>query len=106
MPKKYPPLTAAEVVSILGTLGFIYSKSKGGHDFYTAAHSGRNWKVTVDPKASPFNDFLLKSMIKQAGVTREQFYLATQRTAKKISESKEPEEAQANTETAPEPESD
>jgi predicted RNA binding protein YcfA (HicA-like mRNA interferase family) len=84
MPRKYPPLTAREVVAILEALGFGYSHSEGGHDFYKGSHSGRNWKVTVDEKESPFDDFLLKSMMKQAGVSREQFYAATDATAKKI----------------------
>lgn len=84
MPKKYPQLTDKEVVSNLKALGFGYSHSKGGHDFYKASHSGRNWTVTVDPNNSPFDDFLLRSMISQSGFTREQFYGATARTAKKI----------------------
>lgn len=84
MPKKRPPLTEREVVAILEALGFGYSHSEGGHDFYKGFHSGRNWKVTVDPKESPFDDFLLKSMMKQAGADREQFYAATSATAKKI----------------------
>lgn len=84
MPKKYPPLTDREVIHILMALGFVYSHSEGGHDFYKANHSGQNWKVTVDPKQSPFNDFLLKSMIRQAGFPRRAFYGATKKTAKKI----------------------
>lgn len=84
MPRKYPPLTAREVVAILRSLGFGYSHSEGGHDFYKGCHSERNWKVTVDAKESPFDEFLLKSMMKQAGVSREQFYGATSNTASKI----------------------
>ena len=83
MPKKYPPLTDREVTAVLRELGFQYSHSEGGHDFYKGTHSGKNWKVTVDPKESPFNDFLLKSMISQAGVSRDQFYGATKNTANK-----------------------
>lgn len=83
MPRKYPPLTEREVAAILGALGFGYSHSEGGHDFYKGTHSGKNWKVTVDPKESPFGDFLLKSMIGQAGVSRDQFYGATKNTAGK-----------------------
>lgn len=83
MPKKYPPLETREVVAILRELGFQPSHSEGGHDFYKGSHSGKNWKVTVDPKASPFGDFLLKSMISQAGVSRDQFYGATKNTASK-----------------------
>jgi predicted RNA binding protein YcfA (HicA-like mRNA interferase family) len=84
MPKKYPPLSASEVVSILKRLGFTYHHSAGGHDFYKATHSGKPWVVTVDEKDSPFDDFLLKSMIHQSGYDRATFYAATKRTARKI----------------------
>lgn len=84
MPKRYPPLTDSEVVAILTKLGFQYTHSAGGHDFYKTTHSGRPWTVTVDAKESPFNDFLLKSMIAQSGYSRDQFYCATKKTAKKI----------------------
>jgi len=84
MPKKYPPLTDGEVVAILNALGFRYSHSSGGHDFYKKVHSGKPHTVTVDPKYSPFTDFLLKSIISQSGYSRERFYAATKKTAKKI----------------------
>ena len=84
MPKKYPPLTAKEVVAILKALGFVYDHSAGGHDFYKATHSGRPWTVNVDEKESPFDDFLLKSMIAQSGYSHKAFYFATKKTAKKI----------------------
>jgi predicted RNA binding protein YcfA (HicA-like mRNA interferase family) len=84
MPKKYPPLTDREIVAILLSLGFIYSHSNGGHDFYKASHSGKAHTVTVDPKNSPFAGFLLKSMIAQSGYDYKYFYAATKKTAKKI----------------------
>jgi predicted RNA binding protein YcfA (HicA-like mRNA interferase family) len=84
MPKKYPPLTDGEVVAILRALGFGYSHSAGGHDFYKKTHSGKAHTVNVDPKHSPFDDFLLKSMISQSGYGRKSFYAATKKTAKKI----------------------
>jgi len=84
MPKKYPPLTDSEVTAILVALGFLYSHTKGGHHFYKKTHSGKEHTVTVDPNASPFDDFLLKSMISQSGYARDDFYAATKRTAKKI----------------------
>lgn len=85
MPKKYPPLTSSQVVAILKALNFEYSHSSGGHDFYKATHSGKAHTVTVDEKCSPFDDFLLKSMISQSGYDRKAFYGATKNTAKKIS---------------------
>jgi len=82
MPKKYPPISNRDVVAILKALNFRYSHSAGGHDFYKAEHSGKNWTVTVDEKCSPFDDFLLKSMIGQSGYSREVFYGVTKKTAK------------------------
>jgi predicted RNA binding protein YcfA (HicA-like mRNA interferase family) len=84
MPKRFPPLTTSEVVSILNALGLRYAGSKGGHDFYKGVRGGAERKVTVDPKQSPFDDFLLRSMVSQAGSDRDEFYRATKKTAKKI----------------------
>ncbi len=84
MPKKYPTLSSREVLSILGALGFKYASSTGGHDFYKASHSGKNWTVTVDEKISTFDDFLLRSMVAQSGRSRDDFYGATKKTRRKI----------------------
>ena len=82
MPKKYPTIPSRDVIAILMVLGFSYSHSAGGHDFYKANHSGKNWTVNVDEKCSPFDDFLLKSMIAQSGYSRDVFYGSTKKTAK------------------------
>jgi predicted RNA binding protein YcfA (HicA-like mRNA interferase family) len=86
MPRKYPVLTLNDITAILSALGFVYSKSRGGHDFYKGFHSEKNCKVTVDPKCAPFDDFLIKSMIRQSGYSREEFYGATPSTLKKIAD--------------------
>jgi predicted RNA binding protein YcfA (HicA-like mRNA interferase family) len=77
MPKKYPPLTVQEVVSILRALKFTFSHTKGSHNFYKCTHSGKAHTVTVDPNYSPFDEFLLKSMISQSGYDYKKFYAAT-----------------------------
>jgi predicted RNA binding protein YcfA (HicA-like mRNA interferase family) len=84
MPKRWPPLDEREVVNILKALGITYSHSEGGHDFYKGSYKGQARRVTVDPKNAPFSDDLLKWMSGQAGCTREEFYSATPKTAKKI----------------------
>lgn len=84
MPRGWPPLELREVLDILQALGFTYQNSRGGHDFYIAERGGQKRKVTVDPKCAPFSVYLLKSMCKQAGCNRGEFYGATERTAKKI----------------------
>ena len=88
MPRRWPPLQLREILAILNALGFTYKKSAGGHDFYIGQRGGRACKVTVDPKCAPFNQDLLKSMCASAGCTREEWYGATERTAKKISDTK------------------
>ena len=84
MPRGWPPLELRELVNILTALGITYSHSEGGHDFYVGTTGGQKRKVTVDPKCAPFDIYLLKSMCKQAGCTRAEFYGASKKTAKKI----------------------
>lgn len=84
MPRGWPPLELREVEAILNALGITYSHSEGGHDFYVGVRGGEKRKVTVDPKCAPFDAYLLKSMCSQAGCTRDDFYGATKKTAKKI----------------------
>ena len=84
MPKRWPPLDLREVVGILKALGLEYTHSSGGHDFYKGVYKGLARRVTVDPKNAPFSDDLLKWMSEQAGCSRDEFYKATPKTAKKI----------------------
>lgn len=84
MPKKYPPLTYQEVVAILKSRGFKLEDQEGSHEQYEGVVNGQKRKVTVDKNDSPYNDFILKSMISQSGLSREEFYTATKATAKKI----------------------
>ena len=74
MPRGWPPLELRQILAILAALGFTYKNSRCGHDFYVAAKSGRSYKVTVDLRCAPFDAYLLKSMCKQAGCTREEFW--------------------------------
>ena len=85
--KKYPPLSVSEIVSILQRAGFSYKRSRGDHDYYEiqpTAQDPQRRLVTVDSGARQFDDFLLKSMIDQSGLSREAFYGATKKTAAKI----------------------
>lgn len=84
MPKKYPPLTFSEVLDILKSNGFILRNVQGSHHHYTAIIEGKKRIVTVDKSESPFDAFLIKSMIAQSGMSREKFYGSTKGTAKKI----------------------
>ena len=82
--KKYPPLKYKEVVAILKALGFKFDRSKGDHEQYEGYIKNKRRLVTVDVKGSPYNEFIIKCMIKQSGVTYKKFYKATSKTAKKI----------------------
>lgn len=84
MPKKYHPLTPDEVLKILKKRGFIHKSTAGSHSQYEGTIKGQIKKVTVDLAEKEFNDFLIKSMIRQSGLSREEFYCTTKATALKI----------------------
>jgi len=77
--KKWPPLEARDVLTILRSLGLTLSHSKGGHDFYKGTRGGKACTVTFDAKQAPFEAFLLKSMADQARASRDEFYGALER---------------------------
>jgi len=83
VPRKYPPLTPADVIAILKALGFQMVITKGSHQKWRRT-TDREYNVTVDLHYPEYYDDLIKSMIAQSGVDREQFYGATKKTAKKI----------------------
>jgi predicted RNA binding protein YcfA (HicA-like mRNA interferase family) len=84
MPKRYPPLTPDEVISILQVRGFSLARQRGSHAQYTGEWGGKHRVVTVDTAVREYGAYKLKSMISQSGMTREEFYSSTDRTAKKI----------------------
>ena len=84
MPKKYPPLTPAEVIAILLARGFVLHRTSGSHAHYRGAIKGVKCLVTVDVHYKDFDVERIKDMIQQANLSREEFYGSTKRTAKKI----------------------
>ena len=84
MPRKYPPLKLREILAILRSLGFVEKSSVGSHHKYTRTVKGIQREVTVDYAIDDFDAFLIKSMISQSGFSREDFYCATKKTARKI----------------------
>lgn len=84
MPKKYPNLTYQEVLAILKVRGFEFKDQQGSHEQYEAVINNKKRKVTVDKNDSPYDDFILRSMVEQSGLTRVEFYTATKTTAKKL----------------------
>jgi len=82
--KKYPILKLKEVLTILLEYGFSEIRSEGSHHHYIAIINNQKRVVTVDHGKTEFDAFLIKSMIAQSGLSREEFYGATKKTAKKI----------------------
>ena len=83
--RKYPPLSRSEVISILKEWGFQQKNQEGSHRQMEGRVRGERRVVTVDMAESAFDDFLIKSMLSQSGLTREEFYGATKKTAKRAS---------------------
>lgn len=82
--KKYPPLSPKEVVGILLSRGFEYYRSKGDHQSFTRIVRGGKKVTQVDMGCSAYGSKLIKKVLRQTTLTREQFYKSTKRTAKKI----------------------
>ena len=83
--RKYPPLKHREVVQIITSLGFTLIRQESSHAQYELAASGTRKRavVTVDDY-DDFEEKMIKNLISQSGFTRDQFYGATPKTAKKI----------------------
>jgi|ERR1035441_1216266 predicted RNA binding protein YcfA (HicA-like mRNA interferase family) len=84
---RFPPLTPGEVEAILRARGFEKKRQEGSHAQWARAADGRRLRsiVTVDVSRAEFREDLMKSMIRQSNPTREEFYSATKRTARKAS---------------------
>ena len=84
--RRYPPLTPGEVVSIISALGFAFARKQGSHAHYECAATATRLRrlVTVDMAVPSFCEDLIKSMIRQSGHTREEFYGATKATRKRL----------------------
>ena len=84
--RKYPPLKVSEAESILIALGFAEKHCVGSHSQWErpAQDDRERAIVTVDQSIDEFDERLIKSMIRQSRCSREEFYGATKRTAKKI----------------------
>ncbi|MFN8435076.1 MAG: hypothetical protein U0V18_13705 [Anaerolineales bacterium] len=82
--RKYPPLTPEEIVAILIARGFILHHTRGDHRFYYMIVRGEKRIMQVDMGNPAYTDNWLKLVIKETGMSREDFYCSTTSTAKKI----------------------
>ncbi len=68
MPSKYPVLSSAEVIQRLEAFGFTYVSQKGSHRKYS-----KGYKTVIVPMHSEIAKGTLKSILKQADLSLEQF---------------------------------
>jgi len=81
LPSQYPSLKPKEICNCLLALGFVYTKYRGDHQYYEKGDS----VVQVDTgEKTGFGTPGMKIIICNSGYSREIFYRATKRTAKKI----------------------
>jgi predicted RNA binding protein YcfA (HicA-like mRNA interferase family) len=72
----HPPLDCKQVKRILTNLGFAFRSQSGSHEQWVRDDENGFYKVTVDCPKAPFDQFLVASMARQAGVSKKQFYSA------------------------------
>lgn len=74
--RRYRPLTPKQVISNIQAEGFSFKRQDGSHCQYEKLAQGGNPRrvVTVDVGKKEFSADLIKSMIRQSGLTRDQFY--------------------------------
>jgi predicted RNA binding protein YcfA (HicA-like mRNA interferase family) len=75
MGKRLPKLKPREVKANLKALGFEWKRTDGSHETWERPAEGTRKRavVTVDAAKPQFDDWLMKSMIRQSGFTREEF---------------------------------
>ena len=84
MPRRFPPLKLRELRAILEARGFVCVRVDGSHQQWAGMWAGRPRVVTLDGKYDDIGGDILRSMIRQSGMTRDEFYESTPGTARKI----------------------
>lgn len=82
--RKYPPLTPREIEAILIARGFSLHKMAGDHRFYIHNVKGKKKIAQIDMGNPLYEGNLIKSILKETGLSRDEFYRSTKSTAKKI----------------------
>ncbi len=93
---KFPPLSPDEIIELLKARGFTLHHTKGDHEFYYCEVQGKKRVMQVDTGNPLYTGYWLKQTIKETGMTREQFYCSTKKTAKKINMKCAPDEELKN----------
>lgn len=69
MSGRLPSLTPRDVVRVLRQAGFLFHHQRGSHAYY---HDGTRW-VTVPIHPGTIKKGMLLSIIRQSGMTRQEF---------------------------------
>lgn len=81
--RKHLPLTPAEVRGILTILGFALKRTRGSHEQWEGETHGARRIVTVDAHYREFSVDLMARVVRQSGLTPEEFYRADPKVAKR-----------------------
>ncbi len=84
MPRRYPPLTPEEVIAILLARGFRPDRTAGSHAQYSGTVHGQFRRVTIDLHYRDLDEWMMRRLIVQSGLIREEFYGSTKESARKI----------------------
>ena len=82
--RKYPPLTPKEIEAILIARGFNLHHKNGDHKYYTRIVKGKKRVAQIDMGNSIYTDQFIKLILRQCGMTREEFYCSIKSTSRKI----------------------
>jgi predicted RNA binding protein YcfA (HicA-like mRNA interferase family) len=82
--RRYPPLKLNQIIQILTARGYSLHKKKGDHRYYIKTDNGRKRIAQVDMGCREYNENLIPMLLKETGLTREEFYGSTKKTAKMI----------------------
>ena len=85
--RMYPPLTTGEIQEVLRARGFRIRNTNSSHQQWgiSATNYTPAYLVTVDTNYAQPCEKLLKTMIRQSGLSREQFYGSAKGSARKAS---------------------
>ena len=78
--KKWPPLQVSLIIRILLRANFV-SEPGGNHDKYVGFIDGKRRVVPVSRSHSELQARLVKAMVAQSGLSREQFFGLTRESA-------------------------
>lgn len=71
---KWPSLSSREIEKILKKNSFVFTHQKGSHQYWTGFINGKKRRATLLANQKDFCQDTMKSIIRQSGLTEEEFY--------------------------------